>query len=645
MKVKTYPKSFERGYIGNLETKNRWIRMPMGTELGNPDGSPSWASLKAYAEAGDGSEGGIVFMDNAGVTQFHHVGLSLASDPYIGPMSLLAKTVKQHGGIPGLQIVHPGRDAAFVAGDDLISSSRVMWEPWYENGGGVPRELTIEEIHDFVEYFGDTAERAQRAGFEIVDIHAACGVLLSNFLSPVNNMRNDMYGGSLHNRARFLMEVIRNVKKKAPNMPLSVRISGIDFEPGGIDIDETVEVAKMCVEAGADAINVTWGSHAEVVNAAGLLSPHGANHVDALKKIKDAVDVPVMVAGGIYSPEIGEQLVADGYADFVGIGKPALADPMFVKKAKYGHAEDIRPCIGCGVGCHDRGMLSGGMVQCAVNPALYRFDEQTYPQAEEPKKVIVIGGGPAGCEAAVTAKKCGHDVVIYEKRQLGGVLKEATVSDCKADLWRLADYYKTQVQKLDIPVVYEEATVDTIVNGGYDVAVIAAGAEIRKLDLAGINSDKVMYAMDLLDNNCQTDAEKIVVVGGGIVGAETALILAEERGKDVTITTRSPEFFVPGVMGIAYMVRLQMAGVKVCPSHQLVAVNDDKPVFATPEGVVSMDADLTVISAGFIPTFREIRAEIEAGNEDIEVIGIGDANAPGMVMDAVHQAYLACINL
>lgn len=644
MKNKFYPKLFERGYVGNVEVKNRAVRMPMGTELGNPDGSPSWATLKAYAEAGDGGTG-IVFMDNAGVTQFHHVGLSIASDPYIGPMSLLAKTIKQHGAVPGLQIVHPGRDAAFVRGDDLISSSRIMWEPWYENGGGVPRELSIEEIHQYVEYFGDAARRGQTAGFEIIDIHAACGVLLSNFLSPRNNRRNDMYGGSLHNRARFLIEVIRNIKKKAPGVALSVRLSGIDFEPEGITIEETVEVAKMCEAAGADAINITWGSHAEVVNAAGLLSKHGANHVEAAQMIKDAVSIPTMLCGGIYSPEIGEELLENGVTDFVGIGKPALADPMWAKKAEEGHPEDIRPCIGCGVGCHDRGMLSGGVVQCAVNASLYKYDGPVYPQAEVSKKVIVVGTGPAGCEAAITAKKCGHEVTLYEKRSIGGVLKEATVSDSKEDLGRLITYYETQLKKNGIDVVFEEANVDTIVKGGYDVAILATGAKVRVPEVKGLDSKEAIYAMDFLDQGAKTDAQNIVVVGGGIVGAETALILAEEQGKNVTITTRSPEFFVSGVMGIAYMTRLAMAGVKNCPKMQLIAIEDGKPVFVGPRGIETMDVDQVIISSGFIPTFNKLRDEIEAASDEIEVVGIGDCMAPRMVMDAVHEGYIAGINI
>ncbi len=643
MKNKHYPKLFERGYIGKLEVKNRIVRQPMGTELGNPDGSPSWATVKAYAEAADGGAG-IVYMDNAGVTQFHHVGLSIASDNYIGPMSVLARTLKQHGAVPGLQIVHPGRDAAFVRGDDLISSSRVMWEPWYLNGGGVPRELSIEEIHQFVEYFGDAAVRAQQAGFEIVDVHAACGVLLSNFLSPVNNTRNDMYGGSLHNRMRFLIEVIQNIKKKCPTLPLSVRVSGCDFEPGGITIDETVEVCKACEQAGADVMNITWGSHAEVINASGVLSPHGANHVEMLAKIKEAVSIPVMDCGGIYTPEIGEKLLEDGVCDYVGIGKPALADPAWAAKAEAGHPEDIKPCIGCAVGCHDRGMLSGGMVQCAVNPTLYKFECDPYEPAKTPKKIAIIGAGPGGCEAALTAVKRGHQVTVFEKRAIGGTLKEASVPEYKYDLWRLAEYYEVQLKKAGIEVVHEEATAKTVLDGGFDACIVAVGGKVRELNVRGMDSDKVIYAMDLLDKKCETDAQDIVVVGGGIVGAEVALILAEDMGKNVTITTRQPNFFVDGVMGIAYMTRLSMAGVKVQTSTQLVAVEDGKPVFAGPNGVNSMDVDLTVVSSGFLPQM-ELRDQIEAESDDIQVFVIGDAKGPGMVMDAVHDGYVAACQI
>lgn len=637
-----YPELFKRGKICDLEIKNRIVREPMGTELGNPDGSPSWASLKAYGEAADGGPG-TVFMDNAGVTQFHHVGLSIASDPYIGPLSILAKTIKQHGAVPGLQIVHPGRDAAFVAGDEVISASEVQWEPWYEAGGAVPRALTIDEIHSFVEYFGDAAKRAQRAGFEIVDVHAACGVLLSNFLSPLNNTRNDLYGGSLHNRMRFLMEVIRNIKKKCPTLPLSVRLSGCDFEPGGITIDETVEVVKACEAEGVDVINLTWGSHAEVINAAGLLSEHGANHVDMAVKIKEAVDIPVMLCGGIYTPEIGEKLLEDGVCDYVGIGKPALADPFWAKKAKEGRPEDIRPCIGCVVGCHDRGMLSGGVVQCAVNPRLFKYDSDRFPLAEEAKRVAVIGAGPGGCEAALTLKKRGHDVTLYDKRFVGGTLKEASVPTYKYDVWRLAEYYRVQLEKAGIDVVHQEATAETIAAGSFDACIVAAGARPRVLDFPGSDSDNVVYAMDFLADKCKTDAEKVTVVGGGIVGAEIALMLAEDFDKDVTLTTRQDRFFIDGCMGIAYMVRLKAAGVNVRTRSTLVAVEEGNPVFAAPKGRETLESDLVVLSPGFVPN-EALRDDIESAC-DTEVILVGDAKAPRMIMDAVHEGYIAALNL
>lgn len=642
MKNQHYPKLFERGSICGIDIKNRIVRQPMGTALGNPDGSPSWASVKAYAEAAEGGAG-IVYMDNAAITDFHHVGLSLWNDSFTGPYMLLAKTIKKHGAVPALQLAHPGRDAAFVQSGDLVSSSRVMWEPWYYAGAGVPRELSIEEIREYEEHFANAALRAQMAGFEIVDIHAACGTLPSNFLSPLNNTRNDMYGGSLHNRMRFLIETIKAIKAKCPKLPLSVRMSGIDFEPGGITAEETAVVARACQDAGADIINITWGSHAEVVQAAGLLEPHGARNIEALKLIREAVTVPLMMCGGVYTPEIGEKLLEDGVCDYVGLGKPALADPFWAKKAQEGRADDIKPCIACGVGCHDRGLLGGGVIQCAVNPSLYMFDSEPYEPAAEQKKVVVVGAGPGGCEAALTAAQRGHDVTMYERRAIGGILKEATAAEYKQDLWRLAEYYERQVKKAGITVVNKEATADDIAAGGFDACIVATGGIVRTLDFPGVRSENVVYAVDFLSQGCKTDAQNIIVVGGGIVGAETALIMAEDYGRNVTITTRQDNFYVPGVMGIAYMGRLAKAGAKVEPRQTLVAVEDGKAVFAGPRGVEKKDADLVVLSPGFLPN-TSLCKEIEE-KVGIETFVIGDAKAPRLVMDAVHEGYIAACQI
>lgn len=640
MKNSKYPKLFEKGYIGKLEIKNRIVRMPMGTDLGNPDGSASDRQITAYAEAADGGVG-IVYMDAYAPVKIHHVGLSAHTDSMIANLSLLAEAIKYHGAIAGAQIAHPGRDAGFVGGDDLVAPSAIQWEPWYQAGAAIPRELSLKEIQEMVSAYGDAARRCKIAGFDIVDIHAACGTLASNFLSPVNNRRNDMYGGSLHNRARFVIEIIKDIKKKTgPNYPVSVRLSCDDNEPGGIRVEETIEVAKMCEAAGADVINITGGSHAEVIRCASIFLPWGINLEDAAK-IKKAVNIPVMCAGGFKTPEFAEKALAEGKIDYIGLGKPVLADPFWAKKAKEGRAEDIKPCINCMVGCHDRGLLVSRVPHCAVNPTLYKYEAPAIIPAETPKNVAVIGGGPAGIEAAITATQRGHNVTIYEKRELGGAMIEASVPSYKTDINLLIEYYKIQLKKLNIKVVKEEATIDTIKKGNFDAAIVAVGGKIRTVDIPGIDNKIVTYAMDVLGKNAPT-GQKVVIVGGGISGVETADMLAEQ-GKDVTIvTSKSRDSFLrdAGVSGIGYMQKIVKAGIKVLNGNRLVGVKDHAAVLLDNSGKRSeLEVDSIVISLGFVPQ-KELATQIDE-ETDIEVYTAGDCRSARLIQDAVHEGYIA----
>lgn len=642
MKHKLYPRLFEKTHIGNVELKNRIVRAPMGSSLSNPDGSASQRLIQAYAEAADGGAG-LVFMDCALPVAGHHIGTNAHSDNYIGSLSVLAEAISYHGAVPGLQIAHPGRDAAFVRGDDLICASAVMWEMWYKFGAPIPREVTIDEIHELVEAWGDAALRAKIAGFKIVDIHGACGTLVSNFLSPMYNRRTDMYGGDIYNRARFGCEIIQNIKQKCgPDFPVLMRMSGCDHEPGGIVIEDSVEAAKLFEQAGADAIDVTGGSHAEVTYAGSIHLPWGINLEDAAK-IKAAVNVPVLCAGGIKTPEFAEKALEDDKCDFVALGKPSLADPFWAKKAKNCQSEDIRPCIGCMIGCHDRGIVSGQVIHCAVNPALYKFERPAIEQAAQPRKVAVIGGGPAGCVAAITAKREGHDVTIYEKRELGGVMLEAAVPSYKADIHNLIKYYQTQIDKLDIPIVKEEATVETIKNGGYEAVIVAVGAKVNKLDVPGIDSDNVSYALDVINGDVET-GNKVVVIGGGITGAETAEQLAVQ-GKDVTVVEMLDQFLGnAGVSTGAYMGKIMMAGVKIICGHRLESVGEGTVTVADRFGKrLVLDADSVVISAGFLPQ-KELAAQLEE-ELDIEVLTAGDCNRARQIMDAVHEGYIAAKQL
>ena len=638
MKHSKYPKLFEKGYIGNLEIKNRIVRMPMGTDLGNPDGSATDRQITAYAEAAEGGVG-IVYMDACAPVKIHHCGLTIESDSCIASLSLLAEAIKYHGAVAGCQIAHPGRDAGFVGGDDLVAPSAIQWEPWYQAGAAIPRELSLKEVQEMISAYGDAARRCKIAGFEIIDIHAACGTLASNFLSPLNNTRTDMYGGSLYNRARFVVEIIKDIKKKTgPDYPVSVRLSCNDNEPGGIRVEETVEVAKMCEAAGADVINITGGSHAEAVRCASIFLPWGINLKDAAK-IKEAVNIPVMCAGGFKTPEFAEKALSEGKIDYIGLGKPVLADPFWAKKAKEGRPEDIKPCINCLIGCHDRGLMAGRVPHCAVNPTLYKYEAPAVIPAKTPKNVAVIGGGPAGIEAAITASRRGHIVTIYEKRELGGAMLEASVPDYKSDIKLLIQYYKTQLDKLNIQVVKEEATIDTIKNGSYDAAIVAVGGKTRTLDVPGINNKIVTYAMDVLGKNAPT-GHKVVVVGGGITGAETADVLAEQ-GKEVTIVEMMDSFLGnAGISAIGYLQKIAEAGIKVITGKRLESVKDHSAVLVDRFGNRSeLDADSIVISAGFVPQ-KELANQIEA-ETNMDVYTAGDCKSARQIQDAVHEGYIA----
>ena len=638
MKNSKYKKLFKKGHIGDLEIKNRAIRMTMITGLSNTDCSVSDRQIKAFAEAAKGGPG-IVFVDSALPVKMKHGGVSAASDEYISGLNLLADAIKQHGAVAGLQIAHPGRDAAFVGGDNLVAPSRVQWEPWYEAGAPVPRELSIEEIHELVGAFGDAARRAQIAGFDIVEIHAASGTLPCNFLSPLNNRRNDMYGGSLKNRMRFLIEIIKDVKKKTgPGFPVSVRLSSDDNEPGGIKVEETIEVAKACEAAGVDAINVTGGSHGEAVRTGSMLLPMGIN-VDDAAEIKKHVNVPVMVGGGFQTPEFAEKVLAEGKADFIGLGKPLLADPFWVKKAKEGRSEDIKPCIRCIIGCHDRGFLAGRVVHCAVNPTLYKYESPEIVPAEHPKNVAIIGGGPAGLEAAIVSTKHGHNVTLFEKREIGGVMIEAAVPDYKSDIARLIKYYKTQLEKLNIKVIREEATIDTIKNGNFDAAIVAVGGKTRKLDVPGIDNEIVSYAMDVLGNKVEV-GNKVVIIGAGITGVETADILAEQ-GKDVTIVDMQDQLLESaGSIAIAYLQRIQQAGIKVITGKRLESVKNHTAVLVDRFGNrQDFEADSIVISAGFAPQ-RSLQEQIE-NETDVEVFSVGNCKGERHIYDAIHEGFIA----
>lgn len=637
-----FPKLFERGKIGRIEIANRIVKAPTALMLAHVDGSVSDRQIKYYGQIARGGAG-LVFVDDGAVTMEGHAGIGVGSDAFIPGLSLLTSTIADLGAKSALQLAHPGRDAGFVGGAHAKSASRIQWEQWYQWGASVPQELTIEEIHELVGLFGDAARRGQQAGFDLIEVHGANGVLVNNFLSPFSNRRNDMYGGSLYNRMRFLIEIVRDIKKKTGGHPLSVRLSMIDYEPGGMVLEESLEVAKALEQNGVDVIHVTGGTHAEGMRCASpMLLPLGI-HVPAAAELKKAVRIPVIVCGSITTPELAEEILENGKADFIAMARPLFADPEWPKKAKEGRPEDIRPCIRCNDGCHDRGFLRGNVLPCTVNPALFKEDILGMTPAERPKNVAVVGGGPAGMEAARVCALRGHKVSLYEKRKLGGALIEASVPDFKSDISRLTSYYEAQLKKLQVNVVEQEASAATIKDGKFDVVVVAVGAALKKPNVPGIDNLIVTNVLDVLSGKAKL-GQRVLVIGGGVSGSEVGLFLAEQ-GKEVTFVEMLDQFMIGlGFNRPAYEERMAAQKITVHTGTRLETVLDKGAVVIDKNfNRQEIPVDNIVLASGFLPQIS-LKQGLE-NDTDLEVYAIGDCVAPRMIFDAVHEGYLTAIRI
>ena len=639
-----FPRLSEPGYIGNVKLKNRIIKAPQHTGLANPDGSVTERLLRHYRELARGGAAMIIveyaWVDND-ASRASPCQLGIASMDHLPGLSLLAHTIQANGAKAAIQISHAGRQR-FIPLPPKAPSA-VPWEEMYAQGFPAPHELTFSEIVEIVKAFGQAAKRAQTADFDMVELHACHGYLISNFLSPRTNKRTDWYGGSLENRMRFLLEVVTEIKRQVgPDYPICVRLSGTDYEPDGHTIEETIVLAKRLEELGVAAIHMSGGNHHQTIHEVSPMGMPLAYNTWAAEAVKKEVNLPVIASGSINLPALAESILADGKADFIALGRPLWADPEWPRKALEGRPEDIRPCIRCNDGCLARGDHAAKTVSCTVNVALCRENEFRITRTERPKKVAVVGGGPAGMEAARVAALKGHDVTLYEKRELGGALLEASIPEFKApDLKPLLNYLRTQVEKLPIKVVREEATVDKLRAGGFDAVIVATGAVARRLeDVQGIDSPKVVWAAQVLRNEVAV-GQTVVVIGGGIVGTEVGLVLAEQ-GKKVTFVEMLDTFMnnITFDQKQVYELKFKDLDVHVLTGQRLEAVTDTGITVVDRYGRrTAITADSVVLAAGFVPDRRLIE-ELETV-PGLQVFEAGDCVRPRKIFDAIHEGHLA----
>jgi len=640
------------GKIGKVEISNRLVAVPLGAAMATSDGLVTDRMISYYAEKAKGGTG-LIIVEATYIDEIVSKGEESQLGAYSGAcgpgLALLATVMHDQGVKCGVQLCHIGEQMYLhekywsAAPSDGVEDMGGMLEEIQLRG------LTKEEIQGIVNSFAKAAWRVKMAGFDMVEIHAAHGHLLSTFLSEAYNRRTDEYGGSLENRMRIIIEIIKAVQEEVgSDFPILVRLVGQDrqFE-NPITIEESILVAKKLEEIGVAAIDLSGGSNLNQYVTPPTYEERGVHVPDALAMKEAGVTIPIIVAGGITTPDFAEEILSEGKSDFIGLGRPILADPYWVKKIESGNPEDIIPCIRCGMDCIGtlETFMAARGVRCAVNPRCGLEQVRNVAPLEIKKKVAIIGGGVAGMEAARLATLRGHDVTLYEKRKLGGVLYEAGWdTDLKPDLQFLLDYYLSQMKKLKVPVKYKEASIEEIAEGGYDVAIVATGAIPREYKVPGYDKAQVYSDLEVTGGKDQELGNTVIVVGDGDVAAEIA-ISQNMKGKEVIINAykkdpmkicenaASPNF-------ISLMMKLMTSGIEINPGMKLVEITDTGIISENRDNGEKEEfmCDSVVICAGYLPD-HSFADGLKGKIKDVHVIG--DCLHPRLIGDAIREGWLS----
>ncbi len=629
-------KLWEPFRIGRMELKNRVVMPPMVTRYASDDGFVT-ERTKSYYEARARGGAGLIIVE---ATFVHRRGrafanqLGIGDDKYISGMSELVDVVHKHGARIGMQLHHGGREGKSA----LNGLQPLAPSPLPGLAGEMPKEMTVEEIAETVAYFADAAVRAQTAGFDGVELHGAHGYLIDQFLSPTSNKRKDEYGGSLPNRARFLLEIIADLKEAVgDDYPVWCRIDGKEYGVEGITLKDAQQTARMVEEAGLAAIHVSsWGPESPINRTTPTFVPVVIE--DLAEGIKEAVSIPVIAVGRI-TPEDAERLLKEGKADLIAIGKGMLADPEWTNKVAAGRTDDIKPCIICN-GCRDdiRNPDIAG-IRCSVNAALGREKESEIVPAAKPKKILVVGGGPAGMEAASVAALRGHQVTLWEKEsRLGGQLVQAAIPPHKDRIAPLYKYLETRLQKLGVKVeLGKEANATAVAEFNPDAVVVATGVKPFLPDIPGLDKAQVVQAGDVLEGKVKV-GDKVAIIGGELVGCETAEFLADQ-GKHVTVMRRGAEMATSvGPSNRAFFLsRLLDKGVTMLREVKYDGISPEGVIITTRDGEErTIEADTIVLAAGSVPDtalYDAIKDKIS------EVYHIGDCVEPRTILVAISEGF------
>lgn len=641
---------FSPAKIGNVELRNRIVMAPMTVDYANPDETPSEKQIAYYAERAKGGAG-LITLEVCTVDADHRYqakSLGLYADHLIEPHKKLVDAIHAHGAKVFPQIAHTGPEslAPFFRKMPPVGPSVIRTPTTMQ----VCRELAVEEIPALVEMYGDACLRAQKAGYDGIELHAAHSyMLLGSFLSPLRNHRNDEYSGrKLEGRMKLLLEVIANIRQKCgPDYPIVVRLSGYEREAGGREINDTQRMAPLLVAAGVDGFHVSGGVTDNNITQLipGTEYKQGYN-VAMAAAIRQVVDVPVMVVGRNIDPVAAEKILQDGHADMVVMGRALFADSELPNKAQAGQLNTIRTCTSC-EDCVDTIFQNIG-VRCAINARCGREAEFPLIKTVSAKNILVIGGGPAGMEAARIACEQGHFVTLYEKsQQLGGLLSLA--SAMHRDNYRFLDYLRAEMQRLPVTVkLGTEVTMELLREQKPDAVIIAVGSAAKTPEISSASNHNIISGKTLhtlIANRFANDAlgEHVAIIGSGIVAVELAEFLAR-KGKKVNLV--SSDNRLAGEVGKKRRGeesrRLDNAGVIVNTGVQIDEVTG-KGVHITIAG----KQRIVAVNSVLIPDVYSANTALVDAFQDVApvVTAIGDCTGFGLIKKAVEDANVAIHSL